>query len=165
MWPLQEDMDQFYGDPRGIKNPSVVNPIWLVDNLTWVVPAYIMYYDGKPVKRFQTHKKVAESLERVFKDVLNRAEGKSDTLTEWGANKFGGCYNYRLKRGGASLSCHAYGAAVDLDPSRNALHDTTPNFTVDHPVVQAFKAEGWIWGGEWAGASVDAMHFQAARVR
>ena len=164
-WPLQKDMDQFYGDPRGVKNPSVANPMWVVDNLAWVSPRYDLYYDGKVVRRFQAHKKVVESLKRVFVDIWNRAQSRKDTLKEWGADQFGGCYNYRLKRGGTSLSCHAYGAAVDLDPGRNGHHDTTPNFTKDHPVVLAFKAEGWIWGGDWAGASVDAMHFQAARVR
>jgi hypothetical protein len=28
--------------------------------------------------------------------------------------------------------------------------------------VTKFKEENWIWGGDWSGSSIDAMHFQAA---
>jgi hypothetical protein len=31
-------------------------------------------------------------------------------------------------------------------------------------IVQAFEAEGWVWGGRWSGRSIDAMHFQACTV-
>lgn len=165
MWPLQKDLDLFYGNPRGLKNPSVVNPMWTVDNLTWVRPAYGLYYDGRAVSRFQAHKKVVESLEAIFTEIKTAAGGDPAKLREWGADQFGGCFNYRLKRGGGTLSCHAYGAAIDLDPARNGMGDATPNFTPTHPVVQAFKAAGWVWGGDWSGKGVDAMHFQAARVR
>lgn len=164
-WPLQSELDQFYGDPRGVKNPTVVNPVWLVDNLGWVTPPGPMFYEGKPVRRFQAHRRVVDSLRGVLEEIWIKAGQHPDTLREWGADQFGGCYNYRLKRGGKTLSCHAYGAAIDLDPARNGHHDATPHFTPDHPVVQAFKAAGWVWGGDWTGSSVDAMHFQAARVR
>lgn len=164
-WPLQKDMDVFYGNPRGVKNPSVVNPMWAVDNLGWVSPRVGLYYDGRPVKRFQAHRKVVESLSTVFEDIWDRAKANPQTIREWGADQFGGCFNYRLKRGGSTLSCHAYGAAIDLDPARNGLGDKTPYFTATHPVVLAFKAEGWVWGGDWSGKGIDAMHFQAARVR
>ena len=37
-------------------------------------------------------------------------------------------------------------------------------------VVQAFKAQGWVWGGDWGfpgqpHSIYDKMHFQAAKVR
>lgn len=163
MWPLQKDMDLFYGNPRGIKNPSVVNPMWSVDNLTFATPPFIMRYDGKPVKRFQCHKKVKDSLEGVLHSLWEMAHEKQETVDAWGLATFGGCFNYRLKRGQTSLSTHAYGAALDLDPENNAFHSEKFRFTPDSPVVQAFKAAGWEWGGDWS--SPDAMHFQAARVR
>jgi hypothetical protein len=34
-------------------------------------------------------------------------------------------------------------------------------FTPQHPVVQIFKANGFLWGGEFAHRK-DAMHFQFA---
>jgi len=164
-WPLQSEMDQFYGNPRNRVNPSVVDPMWLVDNMSWVQPRFVLYYDGHPVKRFQAHKKVVESLSTVFEDIWDRSKASPQVIREWGADQFGGCYNYRLKRQGATLSCHAYGAAIDLDPARNGMGNKKPHFTPDHPVVLAFKAQGWVWGGDWSGKGVDAMHFQAARVR
>jgi hypothetical protein len=42
-------------------------------------------------------------------------------MDEFGLNIFGGCYNYRLKRGGTTLSMHSWGAAFDFDPIRNQL--------------------------------------------
>lgn len=164
-WPLQADLDKFYGNPRGRSNPSVVNLIWAVDKLGFCQPKFQLYYDNKPIKRFQAHRAVIDSLNVVFDKILEAAKGDPAVLREWGADQFGGCFNYRLKRGGNTLSCHAYGAAIDLDPARNGLGDTTPHFTSNHPVVQAFKAEGWVWGGDWSGRGIDAMHFQAARVR
>jgi hypothetical protein len=61
---------------------------------------------------------------------------------------------------------HSWGCAIDLDPGRNAFHDQTGHFGAGGAiaVVRAFEAEGWIWGGRWAGRSCDPMHFQAARV-
>jgi hypothetical protein len=44
------------------------------------------------------------------------------------------------------------------------MHARRRLFTGDSPLVVTFKAEGWIWGGDWDGAGADAMHFQAARV-
>lgn len=163
MWPLQTSCDQFYGDPRGLKNPSVVNPMWVVENLDWATPPFKMYYDKRPVKRFQAHKKVIPSLEEVFQTLWSKAQQSQETVDRWGLSDFGGCFNYRLKRAGATLSMHAYGAAIDLDPGNNAFNSKKHKFTPDSPVVQCFEAAGWEWGGRWS--SPDAMHFQAARVR
>ena len=60
---------------------------------------------------------------------------------------------------------HAYGRAVDFDPDNNAHHSRKHSFQNGDIITSCFKAEGWVWGGDWSGTSVDAMHFQAARVR
>ena len=74
----------------------------------------------------------------------------------------GGAFNFRLKRGGNSLSIHSWGAAIDLDPERNALGRRYRAGAGMMPmaVVEIFAAEGWVWGGPWS--RPDAMHFQAA---
>ena len=76
-----------------------------------------------------------------------------------------GSYNLRLIRGSAfAMSMHAFAAAIDWDAADNAQHDRKHLFQDDGPLVVKFKEEGWVWGGDWSGGSIDAMHVQAARV-
>jgi hypothetical protein len=70
-----------------------------------------------------------------------------------------GGYSDRLKRGSfASMSEHAYGNAIDINPDRNPFHsrktDLPPN------VAQIAAKYGLIWGGNWSGNSADPMHFE-----
>jgi len=95
---------------------------------------------------------------------LGGAGKDQKTIDAWGVSVFSGSYNYRVMRGGAVLSMHAYGCAIDLDAPRNFFHDQDPHFAHIPQVVKAFKDEGWVWGGDWSGRSKDGMHFQAARV-
>lgn len=169
-WPLQKDCDAFYGNPRGMLDHS--NRTWERENIVAIEPPFLMTYDGRSCRRIRIHKACADSLMRVLKEILRRAEiAASDTkrpasgiLKTWGASIYAGSYVYRLKRGSSSLSMHAYGCAIDLDPERNAFHDLEPHFGEVKDVVEAFENEGWVWGGRWSGRSRDGMHFQAARV-
>ncbi len=72
-------------------------------------------------------------------------------------------------------SNHAYGLAVDLNPSENPYvgcgmsHDPKTLAYVDRSrtrkgmvtpaVVAAFRSVGWGWGGSWQGSTKDYMHF------
>lgn len=169
-WPLQSECDAFYGDPRGRMGQA--SQAWEAAHLVYLEPPFPMTFAGKPCKRIRVHRKVETSLARVLADIKRRAEQASvdhkrlvgAILRDWGVSIYGGAYNYRIKRGGSRLSMHAYGCAIDLDPVRNAFHDTTPHFAEVPAVVEAFEREGWIWGGRWSGRSCDGMHFQAARV-
>lgn len=85
-------------------------------------------------------------------------------------------YVCRAARGQTRWSQHAYGTAVDVNPFQNPLvrrdlvlpelasayadrSDVRPGMHVaDGPVVRAFAAVGWEWGGTWR-SSKDAMHF------
>ena len=74
-----------------------------------------------------------------------------------------------------SWSNHAYGLAVDLNPSENPYvgcgmsHDPKRLAYVDRSrirrgmvtpaVVAAFRSIGWEWGGSWQGSTKDYMHF------
>lgn len=155
-WPTQSELDAFYGNPRG--RMGAANSVWERANLIHVPVPFRMTYAGKPITAVTIHNKCANSLTRIFAKL---AEHSSKELRDSGANIFGGSYNYRLKRGGNSLSVHAYGAAIDLDPARNAFHDETPNLENFMWVVKAFEDEGWTWGGRWSGRSKDGMHFSA----
>jgi len=81
-------------------------------------------------------------------------------------------------RGTGSWSQHAYGEAVDLNPVENPYvgcgmtRDKASLSYLDRrrlrrgmvtpAVVQAFRAVGWGWGGDWSGATKDYMHFSAS---
>jgi hypothetical protein len=82
---------------------------------------------------------------------------------------FGGCYCCRAIRGKKDKwSVHSWAAAIDLNTAYNPLAVEPPKtfdpekpyvFTVDHPVVLAFKEQGALWGGMFHSRK-DAMHFQ-----
>jgi hypothetical protein len=160
LWPLQSQCDSFYGNPRGAGDrPS---PKWEAENLRTVRPPFRMTYDGKPVKAIRVHKKCASSLLRVLQEIWEAAGRNQRIVDMWGASIFAGSYVYRLKRGGVTLSMHAYGCALDLDPARNAQHDQAPHFADVPQVIDAFEREGWTCGLRWNGRDRDGMHFQAA---
>ncbi len=171
-WPLQKECNAFYGNPRNPMDASLPSRAWEAANLTTVAPPFQMFYAGKPVKHVRVHKKCSDSLMRVFKTIWTLAGQHQRIVDQWGASVYAGAYNYRLMRGLNTLSMHSYGCAIDLDPARNGLHDRTPHFTASCPVAQAFRSEGWTWGGDWDGDGssadeprCDGMHWQAARVK
>ncbi len=84
-------------------------------------------------------------------------------------------FNYRTVTGGKSLSKHAYGFAIDINPVQNpyikggivlppgAVYDTHKPGTLaqDSPVVRTFIRLGWTWGGNWESLK-DYQHFEKA---
>lgn len=79
--------------------------------------------------------------------------------------------------GTGSWSMHAYGEAVDLNPTENPYvgcgmsRDKRGRAYLDRSrlrpgmvtpaVVRAFASIGWGWGGAWSGSTKDYMHFSA----
>ncbi|MDP2928420.1 MAG: M15 family metallopeptidase [Candidatus Omnitrophota bacterium] len=82
-------------------------------------------------------------------------------------------FNYRTVTGEKSLSKHAYGFAIDINPVQNpyikgnivlppnAVYDTRKPGTLayDSPVVKTFIRLGWAWGGNWKSLK-DYQHFE-----
>jgi peptidoglycan L-alanyl-D-glutamate endopeptidase CwlK len=95
----------------------------------------------------------------------------SDDLSMAANNTSG--FNYRPVTGGTSLSRHALGRAIDVNPLQNpyvkgdvvlppgARYDRRApgTLTADHPVTKAFLARGWDWGGHWHSLK-DYQHFE-----
>lgn len=163
-FPKQPDVLAYrsvYGDPRG--RNGLVNETWRKASLVSVPVPYAMAMGDIPIKRIYVHKACAASLARVLERVAKAAKGDAKQIAAWHADRFAGSFVYRQMRGLSTLSMHAFGCAVDLDASENMLGDKTPFFTPDNPLVKAFEAEGWTWGGRWP-TRTDAMHFQAASV-
>lgn len=158
-WPLQRDCADFYGNPATAKGNA--SPKWEKENLVLIKCPWVLRYDGKPVRGIRIHKKCADSLSRVLARIWERAGKSQAVIDRMGMSVYGGSYNFRPVRGGASLSMHAYGCAVDFDPARNGLGN--PNPAMSRVVIEEFEREGWEWGGHWS--RPDGMHFQAAWTR
>jgi len=158
VWPLQQDCVAFYGDPYEAG--------WLQANTVDVVCPWPLFYEGVPmrVNHILIHRKCADSLTRVLNGVWDAVGHNAGTIHALRYDQFDGSYNLRPMRGGGSLSMHAFACAIDWDAAENQFHSTKHWFTADGLMVQHFEAEGWIWGGRWGAGSVDAMHFQAARI-
>ena len=129
--------------------------------LTMIDLPYTMYYDRQPVKRMRCHVKVAQAFKNVFNDIL--ASYGEQKINELEINDFGGCFNYRLMRGSKTkLSAHAWGTAIDLDPNRNTLKETsaTARFArIEYKaMIDIFEKHGFASLGRLENR--DWMHFQ-----
>lgn len=164
VWPLQSQCDGFYGNPRPRNVHERYNVAWAHENLThvkcpWALTDFVHHFSS-----IQIHKKVAPSLERVLARIWDEVGRDPAKIHALRYDVFSGSFVYRNKRGAKSLSMHAYGAAIDWDAPDNQMHARRHLFTDESPLIHAFKDEGWVWGGDWSGDGVDAMHVQAARV-
>ena len=88
-------------------------------------------------------------------------------------------FNCRRVAGSDRWSEHAFGTAIDINPVQNpsvtrsgvsppagaaytSRNASTPGLiTADGPVVAAFRAIGWGWGGSWSSGK-DYQHFSAS---
>ena len=129
------------------------------------------------IKFIRVHKLCTEELTAIFTDIWNyvrikvkqevgfdKTTSTYDRLTlaaikKLGLDLFGGTYYYRNVRGKKRLSLHAFGVAIDLDPTSNPLG--SKKGTMPFWVVSIFKKYGWKWGGDFKGRK-DPMHFQRA---
>jgi D-alanyl-D-alanine carboxypeptidase len=168
--PKQSQCDSFYGNPRG--RGGLASRQWEVANLTFVAVPWVMDFAGRKVQRILFHRKLAAELQDTLQMIWRNAGRDQKIINLWGLDVYSGSYNYRVKRGFASLSMHAYGCAVDFDAPRNGLRDRTPHFAeLKEQVVKPFLIHGAVWGGDWNGNGssmdeprCDGMHFQWARL-
>ena len=148
-WPKSDykSMVDFYGPPGE-------------SNLVTITFPTTMFYDGKRVKTTRIHKKCAESFVRVLTQIQKLHGDKTHIMDA--VSDYGGCFNHRNSRGATSLSKHAWGAAVDLDPDNNPFRAHWPmKAAMPIEIMEEFAREGWLCAG--AAWSFDAMHFQATR--
>jgi hypothetical protein len=98
------------------------------------------------VNKMQCHKLIHNKLSSVFTDILAHGYQK---IVELGIDLFGGCFNFRAMRGERKLSKHSWGIAIDLDPERNQLKETskTARFArIEYkPMIDIFYKHGFIF--------------------
>lgn len=116
------------------------------------------------ISEFRCHVDVADAGQRALEHIA--ATHSALQIRELGLHLFGGCYNYRKKRGGSTLSMHAWGVAIDLDPARNRLPWNADRARLARTdaggVWAAFESEGWLSLGR--ARNYDWMHVQAPRL-
>jgi hypothetical protein len=112
------------------------------------------------IRKITSNQAVRVSLIECFEDIL-KLYGSVKAVQEARMDLYGGCYCFRRARGLGTLSLHAWGAAIDLDPDNNALGKKWEKNKGMIPVevVEIFKKRGAIWGGDWK-SRPDPMHFQ-----
>ncbi len=106
------------------------------------------------------HKLAAEPLKAMFRDW--EAKGLLGRIVT-----FDGGFEPRLSRGSKTvLSPHAFGAAIDLNASWNALYHAPAPLGAKGSVlelVQIANAHGFYWGGHFSSRK-DGMHFELAQL-
>lgn len=158
-WPAQSELRSKFGVPDYGGS--------FKKHMTQVELPYTMWMDDIKITKCWMNKICADSLVRVLTRLWDANGRDYDKIKAQQLHIFSGAWNIRNMRGGASLSTHAYGLAIDIAAPYNALGKkpgyNKHSFTDESLIVRLFKEEGWTWGGDWQ-KRPDGMHFQAARV-
>ena len=157
------------------------------DDLSWLRLAFRGFDHRRHTGELLVNASAADDLVAVFRDLYRarfpieemRITRKAElTAPPTGDGNNTGAFACRATTGGTSYSQHAYGLAVDVNPFQNpytrgelVLPELASSYldrgwvrpgmiTPDGPVVQAFAAIGWGWGGSWSSLK-DFQHFSA----
>jgi hypothetical protein len=142
-----------YGAPGDASNFTVINLPY---------PMRIAWDTKMVVNKFTCNKAVASKFQAIFDELL--ATYGLPKIQALGIDLFGGCYNFRKMRGGSDWSVHSWALAIDLDPARNGLKQTskTAQFAKAEykPMIDIFYKHGFISLGRER--NYDFMHFEIA---
>lgn len=123
-------------------------------------PMRLSWDKGTKVTKMSCHKLVAENFTKVFNELLE-VYGY-EKIVELGIDLFGGCFNFRAMRGGSDYSRHSWGIAIDLDPERNQLKETSKTARFARPeykqMIDIFYKHGFVSLGREK--NYDWMHFE-----
>jgi hypothetical protein len=126
-------------------------------------PMRLSWDKSKKVTRMKVNKHVKDNFLNVFNELLQHYG--YDELVRLEIDVFGGCFNYRLMRGGSKLSRHSWGVAIDLNPEKNGLntHVSKSQFAGKeyNKMMEIFEKNGFINYGKVI--LRDTMHFEIAK--
>jgi hypothetical protein len=152
-WGLQKDVERRFGPAAGPQCTAGVVNLPFSMKVAWNLEQVI--------SSFRCHEAVADSVERV----LGRVAGaySAQDISSYGFDVWSGCFANRKKRGGVTLSMHAYGLAIDFDDTRNQLRwDHNKAHLAQEGCKtwwRLWEEEGWLSLGR--ARDFDWMHVQA----
>jgi hypothetical protein len=129
---------------QGPGGEITIDPAWVAANIVTV--------DAPLVGPMRCHRGVAQSIQTALRDLTLR--GKTGLVE---ADPAGGCWVPRLIDEDMPLSRHAWGIAVDLNPTANPSGFFGDQ---DERLVEVMRRQGFGWGGEWL--VPDPSHFEFA---
>jgi hypothetical protein len=123
-------------------------------------PMRLAWDKNSKVTKMRCHKLVAQQFSNVFMEIL-QVYGLPK-IQELGIDLFGGCFNFRAMRGGSDYSRHSWAVAIDLDPERNQLKETSATARFARPEYKQMIDIFYKHGFESLGRekNYDWMHFQ-----
>ena len=149
----QEQLNAKYGKPNKTGKGYLVT-------IELPFPMIVAWQRSQVVNSIQCHKLIADRLKNALTELLEVYGLKE--IQRLGINIYGGCFNYRLMRGGTKLSTHSWGVAIDLDPDRNLLHESAKTARFARPeykkMHEIFYKHGFINLGLEKG--YDFMHYE-----
>lgn len=150
LWPHDDTASKnaFYGDFHA--------KAWGTLNLVHISAPFQMYYDKRPIPSILVHRKIAPALGLIFAEIWEKCNHDQHAVDKTGASDYGGCFNIRNIAGSNNWSNHSWACAIDLSPSTNGFNMVG---TISNIVVDAFKRQGALWGGDYIHRK-DKMHFE-----
>jgi hypothetical protein len=111
----------------------------------------------------KVHRKALPAFERV-RARLEKLVAADPSLKQY-LQGVGGTFNWRPIAGTTRQSAHSYGVSIDLNVARSHYWQWQKpprplrwRNQIPQVLVDAFEAEGFIWGGRWY--HYDTMHFE-----
>lgn len=148
---VKERFGEFSFRPAG-GDSIEIEQSWVDENIVTV--------SVEPLGEFRCHRKVVPYIRSVIADL-----GRTGLISEVDPADFqraGGCWNPRLIRGGDkgfALSRHAWGIAIDINPSTNRYEG---EISLSVGFGETFREWGFAWGAGWL--TPDGMHFEWAQL-
>ena len=181
---------RIYGDDRSFKTYCTVPR----EDLRYIKVLHYGFDQQIHVGELMVNYLLAEDMTSIFQSLFeNRYEiEKMYLIDNYGADddlscneNNTSCFNFRLVTGGSTLSNHATGCAIDINPRNNPyvtidgdgikhwenvdaelyIDRTNPDAAAMHMIThedlcyQLFAERGYAWGGDWANP-IDYQHFE-----
>lgn len=187
--PLSDGLTEYI---TGVSYPAdLEQPAITTDELSYVHVLYTDFDGNSQEGELICNQSIAPDLVEIFHELyraeyriekirlIDAYEGDDDLSM---ADNNTSCFNYRVVSGSSSLSRHAYGLAIDINPLYNPYitYNRDQTITVspaagadyadrskafpykideDDLCCRLFKEHGFIWGGNWNSCK-DYQHFQ-----